>query len=464
MNFDLLDKTIRQQMRKRKTPGLAVAILKDTEVVYSKGFGSRDLQHHLPMTADTLMGIGSVTKSFTAFAIMKLEEMKCLSIEDSVSNYLCAEPFLSRPAIKIKHLLSHSSGIPTMDAGNNSFHFAFGDFSRVYPAQGREEFLAHMGDAADFIIYEPGEQFFYNNDGYTCLAYIIEDLSGQTFEAFVRETILMPLEMNRAVFTQEGFDNDSDANVMTGYRPDIQNGKVQIKSSALPIEGTLQAPGGLYASMNEMLKYAECLLNQGAFQGKQLLQPEAVEKLFAPQIVTPYGRGPSPQYCLGWIKNGNTVEMPFEVIEHGGAMLTSCSNFMMIPELKLAIVVAENASTNICAIVSSAVIACVLGEEPNAVIEDLRNLKLLEAIEGTYKSPHDMYQFVVYRDKGVLHVDADIDDGNISFTLVPKDMDKLEFFVYSFRADNKNLVRFLRDKATGQVTFVAYDRYLYRRI
>ena len=131
MNADLLQKIVRQQMRKRKTPGLAVAILKDTEVGYSKGFGSRDLQHHLPMTADTLIGIGSVTKSFTAFAIMKLEEMKCLSIEDSVSDYLYAEPFLSRPGIKIKHLLSHSSGIPTMDAGINRFHYAFGDFSRV---------------------------------------------------------------------------------------------------------------------------------------------------------------------------------------------------------------------------------------------------------------------------------------------------------------------------------------------
>ena len=75
-----------------------------------------------------------------------------------------------------------------------------------------------------------------------------------------------------------------------------------------------------------------------------------------------------------------------------------------------------------------------------------------------------MYGFKVYRDKGLLRVDADIDDGAISFALLAKDIDKLEFVIYSHRADNKNKVVFLRDEVTGNVKYVTYDRYLYRRV
>ena len=169
------------------------------------------------MNSDTLMGIGSITKSFTAFAILKLEEAGKLTLEDSVADYLPVAPFISRTAIKIRHLLAHSSGIPAMDAGENSFSYTFGDFSRVYPTNTREEFLAHIGDAEDFIIFEPEEHFFYNNDMYTCLAFIIEDLSGQTFEEFIQQEILQPLQMSRAVLNQQGLDQDPDNNVMTGY-------------------------------------------------------------------------------------------------------------------------------------------------------------------------------------------------------------------------------------------------------
>ena len=74
LNIERLGKTIRQIMRKKKTPGLALSVWQNNAPIYSKGFGSRSLKPSLPMTSDTLMGIGSITKSFTAFAILKLEE------------------------------------------------------------------------------------------------------------------------------------------------------------------------------------------------------------------------------------------------------------------------------------------------------------------------------------------------------------------------------------------------------
>ena len=83
MNPLLIEKTIRQLMRKKNIPGLAVGIVHNNEIIYAKGFGLRDLKQHKPMTADTLIGMGSITKSFTAFAIMALQEQGKLNIEDS---------------------------------------------------------------------------------------------------------------------------------------------------------------------------------------------------------------------------------------------------------------------------------------------------------------------------------------------------------------------------------------------
>jgi hypothetical protein len=115
MNLQHFDKIIRTQMRKRNTPGMAISIIKDNRTLYSKGFGARNLKQQEPMDADTLLGIGSITKSFTAFAIMQLQDRGQLSIEDSAAKYLTVEPFVSRPEIKIKHMLSHASGVPSMD-------------------------------------------------------------------------------------------------------------------------------------------------------------------------------------------------------------------------------------------------------------------------------------------------------------------------------------------------------------
>ena len=75
-----------------------------------------------------------------------------------------------------------------------------------------------------------------------------------------------------------------------------------------------------------------------------------------------------------------------------------------------------------------------------------------------------MYQFKVYREGGVLRVDADIDDGAVSFALTMKDVDKLQFLAYSLRAENKNQIEFIRNRDSGKVEYVTYDRYLYRRV
>ena len=300
IDFAPVEKIIRAQMRKRNTPGMAMAVMQNNQTVYAKGFGVRDLKQQHVMDANTLIGIGSITKSFTAFAIMQLQEQGKLSLDDSAAKHLDVEPFISRRDITLRHMLTHSSGVPSLDAGMLSFNYAFDDFSRLYPASTREDFFAHLADAQDFTIFKPGEKFFYNNDMYTCLGFVIEAVSGLSFEDYLQKNILDPLEMNRAALTQQAFDNDPANNKMTGYSFSSQGDKMAAKASDMPIDGYLQAPGGLYVSMNEMLHYAQCLLNNGEFNGKQIISAASVPELFSPQIETPYGEGPKPHYALGW--------------------------------------------------------------------------------------------------------------------------------------------------------------------
>ena len=460
MNTAHLNTIIRQLMRRKNTPGLAIAISHNNQTVHSQGFGCRNLQQQQPMTADTLLGIGSITKSFTAFALLILQEQGKLSLDDSVAHYLPEAPFASRPAITLKHLLSHSSGIPSLDAGALSFPYTFGDYSKLYPASNREDFMAHLADAEDFIIHSPGEAFYYNNDMYTCLDFIIEQVAGQPFIDFVQQQILTPLEMHRAVFTCEAFQADN--NTMTGYLPDTQNGKACVKQSAMPMDGHLHAPGGLSVSMNEMLNYAQCLLNQGVYKGKRLLSEASVAQLFEGLIETPYGRGQTPHYGLGWSIDQASADTPYTVIHHGGGMCTSNAYLLIVPELQLAIVATENAGTGITPLITRAALALAMDQNPEQTLEEFQLIKAVDAISGRYKTAHNLYHLSVSQKGGVLQVEGEIDDGKISFPLLARDIESLEFAQYSLRSDNKATLRFLRDEA-GRVAYVSYDRYLYRR-
>ena len=468
MNTEKLEKIIRTHMRKKRTPGMAVTVLKDGQPFYAKGFGARDLKQQKAMDADTLLGIGSITKSFTAFAIMQLQEQGKLTLDDSAAQYLEAEPFRSRPGITIRHMLCHASGIPAMDAGMLSFHSAFNDFSTVYPATSRDDFLAHMADAEEFILFEPGEAFFYNNDMYTCLGFIIEQLSGLSFQQFIQQHILDPLDMKRAVFTQQGLEDDSNA--MTGYlfEPQAGNsGKTAAKAHNVPIGGHVQAPGGLYVSMNEMLHYAQCLMDGGKYQGKQLLKPESVETLFQGIIATPYGEGNAAQYALGWSVEPPSEKTPHPVVHHGGGMGTSQSFLILVPALKLAVMAAENAGTGIAPIVGRSVLALAQDQEPDEVVDNLRVAKVLSEVMGVYHSQYTMYELKLSVQGTVVQADVHIDDGHFSFPVVIDDLDALTFSVYSVNpkgAQQPRKIQFFRDPETQKVAFASYDRFMYRRV
>jgi hypothetical protein len=104
-----------------------------------------------------------------------------------------------------------------------------------------------------------------------------------------------------------------------------------------------------------------------------------------------------------------------------------------------------------------------MDQAPASVIEDLKLAAVLDEIKGSYQSAYDLYSLDISQQGPVLQVDMETDDGRFSFPLLPKNLDTLEFTVYSLRSESKAQVQFYRDKDSGKVAYAAYDRFVYRR-
>ena len=459
--FEQLHKIIAKLMRKFKVPGLAISILHNGKIVYEKGFGARNLEENLPMTPNSLIGIGSISKSFTTLLILKLQERGALRLEDPVYKFLEIEPFLSHPDITIAHLLSHSSGIPSVDAQWLPIAITYGDYQRIYPMSSDDDYLYHISETKNEIFFKPGEKFFYNNDMFTLLGMVVEKVTGQSFEGVLTEEILKPLEMTRATVNREQLEKDPLQDYITGYIHKGSEEKLEFDKPKLPFSKFLQAPGGIYTSMHEMVNYATCLLQKGVFKNNQIIKSDSIELLWTPRIKSPYGYGKDPKYCLGWIREEDFLN--HTLIHHGGGLGVSTSFFGLIPEQNLAVSVAENDDSGICGIIGICALTIMVGENPEKINEKIKLLEVYEKIGGKYKSSLGLYKLEVSFKAMSIHIKVETDDGVLNFPLIIEDFDDLTFRLFSTISSTLQRVKFYQDSNTRKVEYVTYDRYLYHR-
>jgi CubicO group peptidase (beta-lactamase class C family) len=162
--------------------------------LFSKGYGSADLEWNVPNSPNTKFRLGSVTKQFTAASILLLEERGTLSVTDPVKKYLPDAP-AAWDKITIFNLLTHTSGIPN--------YTSFPDYAKLepFPTTARELVARFRDKPLDF---EPGEKWSYSNSGYVLLGYLIEKITGASYETFLGENIFTPFRM-----TDSGYDSTS---------------------------------------------------------------------------------------------------------------------------------------------------------------------------------------------------------------------------------------------------------------
>lgn len=238
----------------------SVLVARDGEVLLDQGYGFANREWSIPNDGDTVFRLGSVTKQFTAVAIMILKERGLVDLDAPVKTWLPDAP-AAWDGVTVSHLLSHTSGVPNFTD--------FDDYaaSRTQPAT-VDSLIARFRDHP--LDFQPGEKWNYSNSGYVLLTAIIEKVSGRPYADFVEETLFQPLGM-----ADTGYDSRTAVvpRRASGYVPTGGGGVAHADYLDMSIP---QGAGGLYSTTHDLLKW-----EQGLFGGR-LLQPQSLTLLTTP--------------------------------------------------------------------------------------------------------------------------------------------------------------------------------------
>lgn len=306
------------------TPGVAAAIVKDGKVVFQKGYGSANLEFDVPVTTETVFNIASVSKQFTAFAIYLLEKQGKISLEDDARKYIAELPDYGK-AVKIKHLLAHTSGVKDQGALMSLAGWRSGDVTTMPDGL---RLLSRQKN----LNFEPGNEYLYSNAGYILLAEIVKRASGQTFAEFTKKNIFEPLEMRDTEF----YDDFEKIVKNRADSYELENGVYKKK----PLNNSADGAGNLNTTVEDMMKWA---LN---FENPKVGDAELIRRFNEPSLLNNgervvYARfgddiGYHAKGQIHWDNGG------LRQISHGGHAAAFRSTFWRFPDQRFAFVLLSN--------------------------------------------------------------------------------------------------------------------------
>lgn len=448
-------------MQDFKIPGMSVAVVKEGEAIYSEGFGSRDPKRNLPATPDTLYGIGSITKSFVAIAIMQLEEQGLLSVDDPVSQYIPFKLGLPGKPIKIHHFLTHSSGLPSLATSSVALHRGIGIDTGI-PWGSVEDFYRLVNAAQEEIAAEPGVRFFYHNAAWRMLGHIVQELSGQPFHVYIKEKILEPLGMSRSTLNTDDFNSDPNHIVPHWKKPDGS-----VLPSLFPYPNPednpdfsfIAAAGGITSSVNEMARYLNVHINKGSFENKSLAGPESFEKMhsiFSKRADNMYG-----EFGYGYGVGVTPDFHGYKMISHGGSILVSTAHMSFIPELKTGIVMMANSAAPPWEDIAEGIYCTLLGLEPFEEVPSLRVKKKLRMLAGAYNGFKSIERVEVQYNGGMLYLKSKTPFNDTLTPLIPRDSMLSSTMFYTYMNGNEAPVEF-KVKDDGDIDLYV-ERYRYHK-
>ncbi len=326
LNTKEVDEYILKLMKDWNIPGTSIAIVKDSNLVFSKGYGFADLELKKPATANTIYGIASCSKAFTTCALGILVDQQKLDWNKPV-NYYMPEFILNDPYITANinavDLVTHRSGYPSHD---------FLWYSSSYNRKELIKRMRYLDYSKSFRSY-----FQYNNLMYMAAGELVEKISGKTWEEFVKESIFTPLEMKNSNFSVKDLDKYED--VASAYR--IEKGKL-LKIDHYNADN-LGGAGAINSSVNEMANWLVMHLNKGQFKGKKIINDNTLAFIQKPAttVHTPikYDELFYSSYALGWYVTAYRGNM---MLRHAGALdgVSTLTTFM--PQKGYGVIVIAN--------------------------------------------------------------------------------------------------------------------------
>jgi CubicO group peptidase (beta-lactamase class C family) len=325
-----IDSMLNKVLKDQYTAGFAVAVVKGNEVIYSKGFGYRDIENKKPVTPNTLFAIGSSTKAFTASLLGLLEKNGKLKLDDKAISYLPALRFYNdemNNQITIRDLMAHRTGLTRYDYSWLLFN-----------TSNRDSIIARV----KYMVPSAGvrQKWFYNNFMYLAQGMIVEKISGKTWEENIKEKFFEPLGMTRSNTDLKVFQNDSDAALPYVT---IQDSVIK-KIDYYNINGMGPA-GSINSSVNDIANWLKVWVNGGYYDKKEILPSSYVGEAASAQMVMSGGL-PSQHkdvffsnYGLGWMLSSYRGHY---LVEHGGNINGFSANVAFFPTDGIGIVVLTN--------------------------------------------------------------------------------------------------------------------------
>lgn len=395
-----------------RIPGAGVAVYRGGETVYAEGFGARTLEGNEPASAETLFGVGSCTKPFTAAAVLRLAEAGELGLLDPVDDYV---PHLSDAPgepITVGELLSHTSGLPSDGSAGPLISRSLGAGHIEVPLSSEADFRRHVEGAVDRRVTDR-ETFFYNNSGYTILGRVVESVTGETFADHLEANLLAPLGMERSTFSRAGFEAEADR--MTPYLK--QDG--DSTESGFPFDPLVHPPGGLVSSARELLGFVRLLAGDDI---DGVLSEESIETMATPRgTFGTYFDGREVGYGYGLMIEEYLGD---RLVGHGGSIAVSNAWFGHLEGADLGVAVACTTGPEAHpADAGMGVMALLEGEAPEAVQPHYRLVGALEAAAGEYEDYRELGGATVERVGGGLRLEAETGLGSQELLLVPTRVD-----------------------------------------
>lgn len=328
-----LDELIQKTLTTFDVPGISVGILKDNQIIYSRGFGVRSLNTQKPMNAETKVGVASNSKGFTCFALAMLVDEGKLNWDDKVRKHIpefqLHDPYVTE-AFTVRDLVTHRSGLG-LGTGDLMFFPEGSDFT-VQDIIDNQKYLESQSKFRT--------DFRYNNNMYIIAGEVLERVSGMSWEEFIENRIMKPVGMvnsNASYNRVKDKSNIIEAHVRTEGRV------IQIPHDW---SETANAAGGIVSNVRDMLTWAQFLMNDAVtVDDTRLLSKEQFHQLW--QLQTPLNVRPGDWYDsnfrgygLGWFVTD--VKGGHKQVYHTGGLLGTVTQFTMIPDLDLAIVVLTN--------------------------------------------------------------------------------------------------------------------------
>ncbi|MGZ8558211.1 MAG: serine hydrolase [Chitinophagaceae bacterium] len=358
------DKMLSEQFKINET-GATALVARNGQIIYNKGFGMANLELNVPMQADHVFRIGSITKQFTAIAILQLMEQGKLNLQDEITRFIPEYPTQGYK-ITVEHLLTHTSGIQDFSRMKDSAKKITGD---VTPSEMIDYFKNQP------MRFAPGTKWEYSNSGYFLLGYIIEKITAKTYAEYLEENFFKPLCMTNSLYA-------SNTKIIKNRVGTYIGGEYGYENAPTLSMTHPYAAGSIQSTVEDLFKWHQ------AVHAYKLVKKESLDKAFTRYKLT---NGKETAYGYGW-RLGYVYESPS--IWHGGLISGSITMAVYLPKEDVFVAVFSNCECNSPEDITSR-LAGIASGKPSAYKEIPIENAILQSYTGVYENEKGQQRIII---------------------------------------------------------------------